>query len=192
LVLAFLASPRIASAQPSFPGDIQCDLELNVTPRCDLCHSSVSGGPSPVSTKFGIAMKHGGLMYGSDGSVATALAQMEADKVDSVGDGTTDIQRLRDSLDPSTGMALDAIHSTTCSALTVPDFGCLARLAPSPSSASSIAVLAALSALFVARARRRARRRLALLSGLRRATRSVHAPAAHSSGAKGPRTPRSR
>jgi hypothetical protein len=123
---------------------------------------------TPVVTKFGIAMKQRGLMYGNDASVATALAQMEKDNVDSVGDGTSDdVQRLHDGLDPSTGKALDSIPATTCSGATVPEFGCLARLAPSPSRASSIAVLAAFSAAFVARARKRARHGL----DARRATR---------------------
>jgi hypothetical protein len=169
LILAFLASPRIASAQPSFPGDIQCDLDLKVTPKCDLCHSSVTGG-TPVVTKFGIAMKNHGLAYGDDASVATALMQMDEDKVNSVGDSSDDIERLRNGLDPSTGMALDAIPSTTCSGSTI-EYGCRARVAPSASRASSVGVLAALAGALVAGARRRARRGL----DARRATRK-HSP----------------
>jgi hypothetical protein len=141
-------------------------LELTITPRCNLCHHSATGGDA-IATKFGSAMLARGLAYGNDASVATALARMETDNVDSVGDGTDDIQRLRDGMDPSTGKPLDGIAAGTCSGSTVPEFGCLARVAPSPSRASSVAVLAALSAVFVARARKRARRGL----DARRATR---------------------
>jgi hypothetical protein len=153
--LALLAVSSTARASPTFPTDIQCALELAAAPRCNLCHGSVAGG-GPVATPFGKAMVERGLTLGDDESVAPALTQMAADKVKSDGASTDDIQQLRDGRDPNTGGELDVAPAASCSGASIhPDFGCVARMAPSPAGASSAVVLCALWVVSALRARRR-------------------------------------
>jgi hypothetical protein len=105
LMLTLLGtSPALAT--PSFPGAIQRVLGASQAPACAVCHAGGQTGVGTVTTPFGQAMRARGLMPGDESSLQTALTRMEADKVDSNGNGVTDVDELRAGSDPNA----DASH----------------------------------------------------------------------------------
>jgi len=78
-----------------------------------------------------------------EASLSAALAAMAADAVDSNGDGVTDVDALKQGLDPNAGAA----------GAEVPTYGCVGSVAGETKGAGAYAALAAL--VLVARRRRR-------------------------------------
>jgi hypothetical protein len=101
-VLLALLSPGARASQP-FPDTLRTRLELSGAPACTVCHSNNLGGSGTVTKKFGAALRARGLEAGDTGSLADALTRLEADGVDSDGDGTGDVAELRAGTDPNTG-----------------------------------------------------------------------------------------
>jgi hypothetical protein len=112
--LGLIATPARAVAE--FPGEIRSHLGLDYMPPCSICHATASGG-GPMAKPFGIAMQQRGLMAGDLGSLDRALDQMQTDKVDSNGNGVTDIQDLRNGVDPNDPGNLSLTGPT-------PQYGC--------------------------------------------------------------------
>lgn len=171
LSLAVLASaPRVVSATPTYPGDVQTALSLGYTPPCSLCHPGATGTGTATSA-FALAMKSNGLVPLDDPTVASALTALESKKIDSDCDGTPDVEQIKAGRDPSTGVFIDGSGKTApidkgCTGMSssggsftgLPAYGCgapQARLAAGPTSWQGAAGIAALVGLGLARRRRR-------------------------------------
>jgi len=99
--------PTQAFARSDFPALIQTSLMLTQPPPsgCLLCHAS-SGGGGTVVQPFGIAMKAAGLNFGTDqAGMTAALNTLAANKTDSNGDGISDVDSLKSTIDPNPGGA---------------------------------------------------------------------------------------
>jgi hypothetical protein len=94
-----LAGTAIAS--PPFPPEIRAHLSLSQTPDCSLCHVNGQTGFGTVNTPFGKSMRARGLLAGSIASLDTALDALAAERTDSDGDGTPDIDELKAGTDPN-------------------------------------------------------------------------------------------
>jgi hypothetical protein len=109
-VIASVCIASTVSASPNYPLELQAALNLYYVPKCTLCHSTGSG---PVDTPFGKSMVARGLLGEAadsgvytdggiiDPTLLTALQRMRADGVDSVGDGTQDLDKLTWGGDPN-------------------------------------------------------------------------------------------
>jgi hypothetical protein len=103
-VLALLLGlPVVARATPTFPDAIQRALTAAQAPPCAICHAGGVTGRGTVTTAFGQAIRARGLVANDETSLGKALAQMEADRVDSNGDGVLDVDELRAGEDPNAG-----------------------------------------------------------------------------------------
>lgn len=92
--------PVNALAKPNFPNQIKQHLGLASEPGCILCHGSDAGG-GPVSQPFGQAMLAAGLTASGGDSLTGALDKLAADKTDSDGNGISDIDEIKQGLDPN-------------------------------------------------------------------------------------------
>jgi MYXO-CTERM domain-containing protein len=146
-VLAVLVlSTGAARATPTFPTVIQQTLGAVSAPACNVCHKGGVTQIGTVTTSFGVAMRDRGLVAYDESSLKTALAKMETDKVDSNGNGVTDIEELKQGKDPNAGAA--GTSST-------PDiaYGCaVARGAPASPPMEGLALLALLALVRITRA----------------------------------------
>jgi hypothetical protein len=101
IFLALLVVPSGVWATPSFPEVIRQTLGAAQVPLCSVCHAGGQTRRGTVTTRFGLAMLERGLAAYDEASLKSALARMEADKVDSNGDGIPDVDALRGGTDPS-------------------------------------------------------------------------------------------
>lgn len=120
LTVAAILVATEAGATPGVPDVIQSALGLPTAPPCSLCHSTAEGG-GPVTRAFGLALKERGMVAGDQDSLRAALQKLEADRVDSDGDGMTDVEALRAGMDPHSGKALPTLQ---------PSYGCSASIGP--------------------------------------------------------------
>lgn len=126
---AALSVATSASATPNFPGVIEDTLSATAAPECAICHTSGRvGGRGTVNTPFGAAMRARGLVLYDEASLKTALDKMEADGLDSDGDGTIDVDAVRMGKNPNPPSD-------------VPTYGCVGRVAPAAPTDSSLAAL---------------------------------------------------
>jgi hypothetical protein len=116
-------------------------------PPCRICHIQGTTGSGTIQTPFGVSMLARGLS-GDNGSVCTALSALDADKVDSDGDGTPDTVELENLDDPNTAANVKLVDEPT------PTYGC--GVASGTGGRWLLATVSTLVALFVLR---RARRR---------------------------------
>lgn len=149
IALLVAATPAVAAATPGFPHDIQVALMLSSPPPCDICHV---GTPEEgtATTPFALAMLAHHLEPGVDSSVATALAGMERDDVDSNGDGRSDVEKLEQGDDPNTGLPLAVAPGVI--------YGCSAQRTPGDATWQGAAALGTALVLGMARRRRVAAR----------------------------------
>jgi MYXO-CTERM domain-containing protein len=156
-----VALPRVASAELTYPGALQSALGLSYVPPCCTCHVGTPGPLTPT-TPFALAMRAHGLGGGPD-TVAPAVMKMAAEKVDSDGNGTDDIDQLEQGRDPNDDTAndfaggscasSDGSGPTDLSPLTA--YGCGAHVAPGSAPWQGALALAAAAALAFGRRRRR-------------------------------------
>lgn len=106
----------MAFATTNFPSALEADLSMPCQAACTVCHTTNSGGSGTVTQPFGVAMVDRGLVPDDTTSLSDALARLETDGVDSDGDGTPDVDALRQGIDPNTG-------TDFCGAV-LPRYGC--------------------------------------------------------------------
>ena len=105
-MLTLFSLLTLAQASGNYPAEVATFTEVPCTPTCLLCHTTAGGGGGTANQAFALALKDRGLTGGGDAdALTTALSALEADAVDSDGDGTTDIEGLRAGLDPNEGNA---------------------------------------------------------------------------------------
>lgn len=108
-VLVTFASAS-ALASPDYPAAVVADLKITCSPvppfgpkpgepDCTLCHSTPAGGGAPTEP-FGIALVKRGLLPNDLASLQASLKQMEADQVNSSGNGL-DVDQLRACKNPN-------------------------------------------------------------------------------------------
>lgn len=116
--MVILLLVRAALASSTYPTELVTALEMPCAPTCTVCHETNSGGAGTVTADFGGAMIDRGLTGGGAVDLLTAaLADMEADAVDSDGDGEIDVDELASGADPNPGGA------PFCDVVT-PEYGC--------------------------------------------------------------------
>jgi hypothetical protein len=150
-IQCFFCGPGIPGSQrcgcPSMgsaPGSAIC--QNTPPPPCRLCHIQGTTGSGTIQTPFGVSMLAHGLS-GSNTSVVSALGAPGMDKVDSDGDGTTDVTELDRLSDPNTAANVMWAQEPT------PTYGCgVASGSRGGWLAASASILAA---LFVLRRTRR-------------------------------------
>ncbi|MBK7582947.1 MAG: hypothetical protein IPI67_22475 [Myxococcales bacterium] len=97
-----IVAPSVAQASPTFPPELQADLDMPCAPPCTLCHRDSNGGVGTAVQPFGAAIKNAGLTLKSPEKLPKALARLEAESADSDGDGVTDVDELREGRNPNT------------------------------------------------------------------------------------------
>lgn len=128
-----------AFASGNYPSALEAELGMACAPACTACHTTNGGGAGTVTAAFGVAMMDRGLTGGGqESSLLDALAQLEADGVDSDGDGTPDVDALTAGADPNGGAPFCGED-----ALPTPTYGCFNH---TPGLAS-LAVVGAIAAL---------------------------------------------
>lgn len=149
-LVAALAAP--ARATPNFPPAIQQHLGLSAPPPCAICHQDGKTGTGTVTTPFGVSMRSHGLVPNDTSTLTKALDALEAEKVDSDGDGTPDIEELQAGSDPNTAGG-GSINGPPVA------YGCgaSARIAPEGPLDAVAAFGSALAVLGLVLARRRTR-----------------------------------
>jgi len=149
LLAVGLAAPGAALATPNFPAATVRDLQLGSPPACTVCHATNEGGSGTVVKPFGKYLVSRGLAPFDESSLAGALAAAAGERHDSDGDGITDIDALKQGLDPNGSSSTDAT-------LEDPSFGCSATGSTGGTSTLLVALAFILRLLAVAQRRRRA------------------------------------
>jgi hypothetical protein len=155
LGVALVLAPGVARASSSFPPAIRQYLNLMCPsdPACTICHKTLNGGYSTITTDFGHQMVMFGLSAQSTNGLRNALDQERSNNVDSDGDGDTDIAALIACRDPNQpdlgdgGSSGDGGPRRSSSAPNdpTPEYGCAIAHAPGGEGAgAAIAVGAAL------------------------------------------------
>ncbi len=123
-----------AHASPGYPSEMQSYLSLNTLPQCTVCHTNNVGGIGTVTKDFGIALKARGLVLEDVASLHSAIDQLDADGVDSDGDGVTDVDELHGGTDPNVADASggDAGPVALATAPVEYGFGCSAAAGAAP------------------------------------------------------------
>jgi len=147
-ITSVVGSAREALATPNFPGAIAVRLG-GPPPDCAICHVNRVTQRGTVNTAWGSAMRERGLVAYDEGSLARALSAMEADRVDSDGDGTIDVEAVRAGANPN-GTAAPMFEDPT-----IPKYGCLSVSGGAPADTSVATAFVAL--LLVLAGRRRLR-----------------------------------
>lgn len=142
-----------ARATSEFPDAIRAKVGASSAPACAVCHvTGDRGGRGTVSTAFGRAMRERGLVEFDVQSLESALDKMATDKIDSNGNGTTDVDELKAGRDPNStsgdgGAAVE---------IPMPEYGCTQAPVRATNDVASVASSIAMVALaFVGALRRR-------------------------------------
>ena len=140
-----------ASASFPFPDAVKDAAGMPCAPTCMLCHETMGGGTGTVTQPFGIAMMERGLQGSAQTElVPSAYAALDADNVDSDGDGVPDADELSAGENPNPD-GEPFCGEDGASALPTPSYGCF------NSSAAPASVVGALGGLLAIGAIRRRR-----------------------------------
>ena len=140
LPLTIVACLHASSAHstPTYPDALRRELSLSFQPNCSLCHLNGVTGLGTVNTPFGTSMRASGLVPHNEASLAAALADVRAKKVDSDLDGAPDIEELASSNNPNgTGKILPGPFD--------PKYGCGANTTGGAEGILGLAALAAVT-----------------------------------------------
>ena len=141
-VFLFGSAPAFASA--AFPLVIQSELKLANAPPCTLCHRNDQGGVGTVIRPFGrTMMTQFGLSSGNVAALRAAISGSDAAKLDSDGDGVSDIDELRVGTDPNVGVS----GMESAPEVPLPQTGCAVNASLPNSPASGVAALVVLIGL---------------------------------------------
>jgi len=110
--------PSNVLASRRFPAQVATQLGLSYEPACSLCHVKGNTGPGTAETPVALSMKARGLQSGGRSSVSSSLTALDSDRVDSDGDGVTDVDELRMGTDPNSP------EPTSFAGRADPSFGC--------------------------------------------------------------------
>jgi hypothetical protein len=99
--LGLVGIARPCCATPNFPAVVQQFVSSAEPPPCTICHNNPNGGLGTVTTAFGEYMISRGLIPNDTTSLRNALSAAEGEMHDSNGDGVSDIDALREGLDPN-------------------------------------------------------------------------------------------
>jgi hypothetical protein len=104
---AMVALAHAAQAKEQFRDAIATELHAPQKPPCSICHLGGKTSGATVFTPFAWTMRAYG-MSDSASSVRSAIQAVEAEKVDSDGDGVPDFQEIVDGTNPNApGTATD-------------------------------------------------------------------------------------
>lgn len=100
LALTSATFVSLASASPTFPGEIKRHLGAADTPPCTTCHQG-NPGIGTATSPFVVAMKQRGLVANDTASLDNALDALDGEMTDTDGDGVPDVEELRRGWDPN-------------------------------------------------------------------------------------------
>ena len=143
-----LLAPASARAVPEFPRVIRRDLALDYEPPCSICHLKNNTGVGTANTPFVLALRERGLDGESRTSLSDALTQLDDAKIDSDGDGVSDVDELRAATDPNSTAPVSLMDVQ-------PQWGCSVAL--QSSAGRSLGALALITSVVLAALRRRRR-----------------------------------
>lgn len=101
LLAVAVGAPLAARATPTFPEAIARDLQLSAPPACTICHATNEGGAGTVVKPFGKYLLSRGLAPFDESSLAGSLAAAQGERHDTDGDGISDVDALKQGLDPN-------------------------------------------------------------------------------------------
>jgi len=143
LLLAATAAVSLLGSAPAFasvafPLVLQSELKLASAPACTLCHRNDQGGVGTVIRPFGrTMMTQFGLSSGNVAALRAAISGSDAAKLDSDGDGVSDIDELRMGTDPNVGVS----GMESGPDVPLPQTGCAVNPSLPRSPASGVAAL---------------------------------------------------
>jgi len=148
-VIVAVLLPSTASGSRRFPAEIATDLVLSYQPACSLCHVKGNTGPGTANTPVALSMKARGLQSGGRSSVSSSLAALDSDRVDSDGDGVTDVDELRMGTDPNSP------EPTPFAGRVDPAYGCSVGRSHGRTDERELIAMAAASVVWLLRRRRK-------------------------------------
>ncbi|HEY2406601.1 MAG TPA: thrombospondin type 3 repeat-containing protein [Polyangiaceae bacterium] len=116
-ILAVLGWSRGAHAKRQYPAMIAKDLALAYLVPCSTCHLKGNVGAGTAGTPFALSLRDRGLS-GEESTLTSALSRLEADDVDSDGDGIPDVTELRSGSDPNSSANASIVNAQE------PGYGC--------------------------------------------------------------------
>ncbi|HEX7481817.1 MAG TPA: thrombospondin type 3 repeat-containing protein [Polyangiales bacterium] len=137
-------------AKSMFPSQIRRQLSLSYEVPCSVCHLKENTGPGTAGTPFALSLRARGLSGKDATSLRSSLARLQADKVDSDGDGTPDVTELVHETDPNSAANANLVSEVD------PGYGC-GGLPPKGRSPRGAAVVGVCELVWLLRRRRRGR-----------------------------------
>jgi len=139
IVLGAVSITRRSNATPTFPTVVQQFVQSQSSPACTICHDNPNGGIGTVTRPFGEYLRSRGLVEFDETSLRNALTAAQAEGHDSNGDGVTDIEALREGLDPNGNIGSS----------TPPAYGCNVGSRPQNKQTDALAIMLGFVALGV-------------------------------------------